>query len=98
MRARPLVLMALLSLGLAGCNRPTEGAPTAPGTTGSGAPDAGGRSQTAQPGARLSGGMSGSSGLGMTGTFPSGTTTTQSAGAAAAGSPDRTPRSGVGTR
>lgn len=99
MQPRTLMLVALLSLGLAGCNRAVEGDPPAAGITGSGTSEAGGRSQTAQPGAGLAGGMSGPSGLGMTGTFPSGTTTQSSgAGAAPAGSPNRTPRSGLGTR
>jgi len=99
MRARALALVALLSLGLAGCNRPVEGNAPPPGTSGSGTSDAGGGSQTAPAGSGLSGGMSGTSGLGMTGTFPSGTTTQSlGAGLAVAGSPNRTPRSGVGTR
>jgi hypothetical protein len=99
MQAAALALLALLSLGLAGCNRPVEGTSPPPGTTGSGTSDAGGRSQAAPAGAGLSGGISGTSGLGMTGTFPSGTTT-QSSGAspAASGSANRTPRSAVGTR
>jgi hypothetical protein len=96
MRARALALVALLSLGLAGCNRPVEGNAPQPGTSGSGTSDG---SQAAPAGSGLSGGMSGTSGLGMTGTFPSGTTTQSSgAGPAATGSPNRTPRGSVGTR
>ena len=105
MRRGAILLAALLSLGLAGCSRAGEGNPNAPGgdappgTSGRGTADAGGVNQPAQPGAGLAGGMGGSSGLGMTGSFPRGTAT-QSAGAGAVtrGSPNRSPRSGVGTR
>jgi hypothetical protein len=142
MRRGAILLVASLSLGLAGCNRASEGNPGAPGSpgtgnprevarptaadtpsgglsgvkgslphagssggdappgaTGSGTADAGGQNQASQPGAGLAGGMSGSSGLGMTGTFPAGTgTQSAGAGAASSGSPNRSPRSGVGTR
>ena len=99
MHAPAFVLVALLSLALAGCNRAGQDSRPVPGATGSGTSDASGRSPTAPAGAGLSGGMSGTSGLGMTGTFPGGTTTQSlGAGPAAAGSPNRTPRSGVGTR
>jgi hypothetical protein len=81
----------------------SSGGDAAPGTSGSGTSDASGRNPASQPGAGLGGGMGGSSGLGMTGTFPAGTTTqsasTRSDGeGVAAGSTNRTPRSGVGTR
>ncbi|HXD40964.1 MAG TPA: hypothetical protein VN649_10410 [Ramlibacter sp.] len=99
MHPRALALVALLSLGLAGCNRPVEGNAPPPGTTGSGTSDGAGRGPAATTGTGLSGGMSGTSGLGMTGTFPSGTATQSSgAGPAPEGGPNRTPRSGVGTR
>ncbi len=99
MQAPALMLVALLSPGLAGCNRAAEGNPPAAGTSGSGTSEVGGRNQAARPGAGLAGGMGGPSGLGMTGSFPSGTTTQSSgAGAAVAGNPNRTPRTDVGTR
>jgi hypothetical protein len=142
MAARALLLVALLSVGVVGCDRAREGNPNAPGspgtgnprevvrpsapdtppggssgmkgslphpgssggdpvpgTTGSGTSDPAGRSETPQPGTGLARGMGGPSGLGMTGTFPSGTTTQSSGeGAAAAGSPNRTSQSRVGTR
>ena len=95
--------MALLAaLALAGCDRPVHrdsGAPVTPGATGSGTSDAGGRSQVAQPGTGLSGGLGGS-GVGMTGSFPAGNTSTQASGSGAAtdGSPNRTSKSSVGNR
>jgi hypothetical protein len=99
MQAPALAIVGLLALGLASCDRSVEGNPPPPGMAGSGTSEPGGRSQTAPPGAGLGGGMSGTSGLGMTGSFPSGTTTHASgAGAAAEGSPNRSPRSSVGTR
>jgi hypothetical protein len=142
MAVRALLLVALLSLGVAGCDRAREansnasgspgtgnprevarpsasdtppggssgmkgslphpgssGGDPVPGTTGSGTSDAGGRSQSPQPGSGLAGGMGAPSSLGMTGTFPSGTATQSTGeGAAASGSSNRTPKSGVGNR
>jgi hypothetical protein len=76
----------------------SSGGDAALGTSGSGTSDAS-SSQGAQPGAGLSGGLTGTSGLGMTGSFPTGTATQSfGSGLAIEGSPHRAPRSGLGTR
>lgn len=92
----------LAALALAGCDRPVHrdsGAPISPGATGGGTADSGGGSQPPQAGKGLTGGLGGS-GIGMTGSFPAGNTSTQSSGAGAAteGSPNRTTKSSVGNR
>lgn len=77
----------------------SSGGDVPPGTSGRGTADAIAATQSAQPGVGLAGGMSGSSGLGMTGSFPTGTATQSSgAGAAPGGSSNRSPSSGAGTR
>ena len=48
----------------------SSGGDAVPGTTGRGTSDPGGRSQSAQAGVGTAGGLGGSSGLGMTGSFP----------------------------
>jgi hypothetical protein len=66
----------------------SSGGDAVPGATGSGTSDPGGRSQSAQPGQGLTGGMAGS--------MPNASTATQ--GAVAEGSPNRTPSGRVGSR
>lgn len=48
----------------------SSGGDAVPGTTGRGTSEPDSRSQTAQPGAGTTGGLGGSSGVGMTGSFP----------------------------
>lgn len=83
---RPLVLALLTALALSGCDRnETSGNATAPGSPGAGNPAVTGapvaaRSQSGHPGMGI-GGLGGSSGLGMTGSFPSSApTASQAAG------------------
>jgi hypothetical protein len=66
----------------------SSGGDAVPGTTGSGTSEPGGRSQSAQPGQGLAGGMAGS--------LPGASTATQ--GSVAEGSPNRTPSGRVGSR
>jgi hypothetical protein len=67
----------------------SSGGEAIPGTTGSGTVAGG---QPAQPGAGLNGG------LGMTGSFPAGTSTSATMGNAADGSPNTTSKNAVGQR
>jgi hypothetical protein len=96
------VFTAAVLLVQAGCNRggnpdPSGGGNNAtsnpsaaiPGTSGKGTDVAGSRSQTPPPGSGLGGG------LGMSGSFPSGTATQSSGGGATDGSTNRKPGSGA---
>ena len=85
-RDRALLLAAALSLALAGCDRGTDG------VTGSGTADASGRSQPAQPGVGLQGGL-GTSSMGAA-SSPSGST----GSAIPDGSRNRTTAGSVGNR
>jgi hypothetical protein len=82
----------------------SSGGDAVPGTTGGGTPDPGGRSQAAQVGVGTAGGLGGSSGLGMTGSFPAsgasaaGQQGQDQGGVAPAGSTNRTPANAVGRR
>jgi hypothetical protein len=71
------------------------------GTSGSGTDDPSGRSQTAQPGSGLQGGLGGNAGMSATGTSPSGTSSTSTApggSGPAGGSGNRTSSGAVGQR
>lgn len=71
----------------------SSGGDAAVSTSGSGTSNA-----SSSQGAGLSGGLTGTSGLGMTGSFPTGTATQSfGSGLAIGGSPHRTPGSGLGT-
>lgn len=50
----------------------SSGGDAVPGTTGRGTSETGARSDSPQPGSGTAGGLGGSSGLGMTGSFPAG--------------------------
>jgi hypothetical protein len=69
-----------------------SGADVVPGTTGRGTSEAGGRSQTAQPGTGLTGGLGASQGQSAMGAGPAGTN------AGGSGSTNRTPSDAVGRR
>lgn len=73
----------------------SSGGDAVPGTTGKGTSEMGGRSQAPQPGVGLSGGLGGSTGLGMTGNFPAGTPTQ---GTAPQGGANRSNGSATGAR
>ena len=57
----------------------SSGGDAVPGTTGRGTSEMGARSQSPQPGGGTTGGLGGSSGLGMTGSFPAGNASAASA-------------------
>jgi hypothetical protein len=75
-----------------------SGGDVVPGTSGSGTVDAGGRSQVAQPGVGLNGGLN--AGSGLSGSFPAGGTATSAPMGAgpADGSPNANSGSAVGAR
>lgn len=81
-------------------NTGSSGGNAVPGTTGRGTSEVGARSQAAQPGIGTAGGLGGSSGLGMTGSFPAAGASTagQGGGPALAGSTNSTPSSAAGNR
>lgn len=64
----------------------SSGGSAVPGVTGRGTAEPGSRSQSAQPGVGTTGGLSGSSGLGMTGSFPASGASAAGSGSGAAGS------------
>jgi len=93
------VFTAAVLLVQAGCNRGgnpdasgggnaamSSPSGTVPGTSGKGTDVSGSRSQAPPPGSGLNGG------LGMTGSFPSGTASQSSSGGGTEGSTNRTPR------
>lgn len=61
-----------------------SGGDAVPGATGRGAPEDGGRSQPPPPGTGTTGGLGGTAGLGMTGTFPPAGAAQEGSGPAAA--------------
>ncbi|HYF42086.1 MAG TPA: hypothetical protein VEA35_06510 [Ramlibacter sp.] len=71
-----------------------SGGDPVPGTTGSGASETGGRSQTAQPGVGTTGGLGGTTAMGAAGSQGA----TDGAGAASRGSSNSTPDGAVGRR
>lgn len=81
-------------------NTGSSGGNAVPGTTGRGTSEIGARSQPAQPGMGTAGGLGGSSGLGMTGSFPAdgASAAGQGSSTALAGTTNSTPKGSPGIR
>ena len=75
----------------------SSGGDTVMGASGRGTDEPGGRSQTAQPGIGTAGGLGGTAGLGMTGSFPAGGSAS-SAQTVPQGSSNRSTEGAVGQR
>lgn len=110
---KALALALLAALAVAACDRNLTGgnanapgspgtgnapAVAAPGTTGRGTPDALGLSKATQAGTGTAGGLGGNSGLGLTGSFPSSSTSAAGGSEIAGGSTNSTRNTAVGNR